>query len=250
MDWKPFLWLAASMLLLWLANRWINRHLQGVALLVANDSDIATVLYALPLLPGVVLHELSHALMAVLLGVGVGRISIWPRRQRGRIRLGTVPVEETDALRASLIGLAPLLSGLTVILLVGHLVFGIDALGAALLAGDLRRASLSLTDALQAGDAWLWGYVIFAVSNTMMPSSSDRRGWLPVSFALLALGGLAWAVGLGPLLLEQLARPLGDALRWLAVVFTFTVLVDVPFLLAIALAERLLERVKGVRVEY
>ncbi|MEE8389241.1 MAG: M50 family metallopeptidase, partial [Anaerolineae bacterium] len=80
MDWTPFLWLTAALALLLLVERWIHRHLQGVMLLLTGDSEIAVMLYALPLLPGIILHELSHAFAALLLGVRVGRISIRPKR--------------------------------------------------------------------------------------------------------------------------------------------------------------------------
>lgn len=90
------LWLAVTLALLVLMDRWIHRHLQGIMLLLTGDADLATVLYALPLFPGILLHELSHALSATLLGVKVGRLSIRPRRSGQRIQLGFVPVEKTD----------------------------------------------------------------------------------------------------------------------------------------------------------
>ena len=52
--------------LLLLADRWMHRHLQGVMFLISNDEEIALWLYAIILLPGVALHELSHALVAGL----------------------------------------------------------------------------------------------------------------------------------------------------------------------------------------
>ena len=66
------------------------------------------------------LHELSHALMALLLGVRVKRMSLIPQRQaKGVVRLGSVEVLRSDPLRASLIGGAPLLTGMLVLGLVG-----------------------------------------------------------------------------------------------------------------------------------
>ena len=62
--------------------------------------------------PGVALHELSHALMARLLGVQTANLTMVPRRQAdGHVRLGSVQVERVDVIRGSLIGLAPLLVG-------------------------------------------------------------------------------------------------------------------------------------------
>jgi hypothetical protein len=250
MDWTPLLWLAVTLALLLLVERWIHRHLQGVMLLLTGDPEVAVLLYALPLLPGIFLHELSHALAAVLLGVRVGRISIRPKLAGQRVQLGFVPVERTDAVRASLIGLAPLLAGSAAILLIGYRVFGLGTLDVALAAGDWANLAPELLSAFGASDAWLWAYVIFAVGNTMLPSRADRQAWTPVVIFLLLIGVLLWAGGLGPALVEGLADPATAALRWLATMCALTIAVDLPFILLIALVERLLERAKGVRVEY
>jgi hypothetical protein len=250
MNWTPLLWLAVTLALLLLVERWIHRHLQGVMLLLTGTPEVAVLLYALPLLSGIFLHELSHAFAAVLLGVRVGRISIRPKLAGQRVQLGFVPVEKTDAVRASLIGLAPLLAGSAATLLIGYRVFGLGTLGTALAAGGWPNLIPSLLSALGAPDAWLWAYVIFAVSNTMLPSRADRQAWTPVIIFLLLIGVLVWAAGLGPALVEGLAEPTTTALRWLATMCALTVAIDLPFMLLIALVERLSERLKGMRVEY
>ena len=45
--------LLAVLALLWAADRWLHRRLQGVMLLWTNDPEIALWLYALVLFPGV-----------------------------------------------------------------------------------------------------------------------------------------------------------------------------------------------------
>ena len=250
MNWTPLLWLAVTLALLLLVERWIHRHLQGVMLLLTGDPQVAVLLYALPLLPGIVLHELSHALAAILLGVRVGRMSIRPKLSGRRVQLGFVPVEKTDVVRASLIGLAPLLAASGVILLIGYLVFDAGGMGAALAAGDWANLAAGLHSALRAPDAWLWAYVIFSVSNTMLPSRADRQAWTPVLLFLLLIGVLIWVTGLWPAIVQGLAEPLDTALRWLGTMCALTIAIDGPFMLAIALGERLLERAKGVQVDY
>jgi len=250
MNWTPLLWLAVTLALLLLVERWIHRHLQGVMLLLTGDPQVAVLLYALPLLPGIVLHELSHALAAILLGVRVGRMSIRPQLSGRRVQLGFVPVEKTDVVRASLIGLAPLLTASGVILLIGYLVFDAGGMGAALAAGDWANLAAGLHGALKAPDAWLWAYVIFAMSNTMLPSRADRQAWTPVLLFLLLIGVLIWVTGLWPAIVQGLAEPLATALRWLGTMCALTIAIDGPFMLAIAVGERVLERAKGVQVEY
>lgn len=250
MSWIPLLGLAVTLALLLLVERWIHRHLQGTMMLLTGDREIAVILYALPLMPGILLHETSHALMAKLLGVRVGRVSVRPKLADRRIQLGFVPVEETDAVRASLIGLAPLLTGSGVILLIGYSFFGIGGLHEAFVDGAWTSLITHFGGMVKTPDVWLWAYLIFAVSNTMLPSQSDREPWTPIVLFLLLLAALAWLAGLGPTIIERLAGPLNLATRWLAVTYGFTMIADLPFVVLILLVEWVLGRMKGMRVEY
>lgn len=250
MSWIPLLGLAVTLALLLLVERWIHRHLQGTMMLLTGDREIAAVLYALPLMPGILLHEISHALMARLLGVRVGRVSVRPKLADQRIQLGFVPVEETDAVRASLIGLAPLLAGSGVILLVGYLFFGIGGLQEAFIDGAWASLMVHFVDMFRTPDVWLWAYVIFAVSNTMLPSQSDRETWTPIVLFLMLAAALAWLAGLGPTIIGGLSRPLHLATRWLTATYGFTMIADLPFIALILLVEWVTGRIKGMRIEY
>jgi len=250
MSWLPWLGLAVTLGLLLVIERWIHRHLQGAMLLLVGDREIAVVLYALPLMPGIVLHEISHALTARLLGVRAGRVSIGPRLADGRIQLGFVPVEETDFVRASLIGLAPLLAGTAVILLIGYSVFDIGMMQQDFVNGDWAKAAKGLAETVKAPDVWLWLYLIFAVSNTMLPSESDREASMPILLFMGLVLVLAWVAGLGPRIVDYVGQSLDLAALWLTAMYVFTISADLPFVLLIALLERVLGRLKGMRVEY
>jgi len=250
MSWIPLLGLAVTLALLLLVERWIHRHLQGTMLLLTGDREIAAVLYALPLMPGVLLHEISHALTAKVLGVRVGRVSIRPRLSNGRIQLGFVPIEETDAVRASLIGLAPLLAGSTVILLIGYLFFGIGGLQRAVVDQAWPALMAHFIQMVRTPDVWVWVYLIFVTSNTMLPSQSDREPWTPVLLFLVLAGVLAWLAGLGPRIVERFGKPLQLATRWLTTMYGLTLLADLPFMALILLVERGIGRIRGMRVDY
>jgi hypothetical protein len=262
MNWVPLLGLAVTLALLLLVERWIHRHLQGTMLLLTGDREIAVVLYALPLMPGILLHEISHALVAKLLRVRVGKVSVRPKLADERIQLGFVPVEETDAVRASLIGLAPLLTGSAIILLIGYLFFDIggvvgSGIGSPADLTDINANALlpfrlltHFVGMLKTPDVWLWTYLIFAISNTMLPSESDRQSWTPIVLFLVLAVALAWFAGLGPTILERLREPLSLATRWLTAMYGFTIIADLPFMGLILLVEWTLSRIKGVRVEY
>jgi hypothetical protein len=184
------------------------------------------------------------------LGVRVGGISVQPERVKGRIRLGSVPVEKTDIVRASLIGLAPLLTGTGVILLIGHWAFNMDVIRSAILAQDWRQAGRGIASMLKAVDAWIWAYVIFTVSNTMTPSQADRQGWLGITLFVALITALIWLVGLGPAIWANVAAQLSLSLTWLTTALSLTLIVDVPFVATIMLMERTLERIRRERVDY
>jgi len=236
-------------LLLW-ADHWLHRHLQGVMYLLSNDEEIAIWLYAILLLPGVFLHELSHALAAAIVGVKIGHISILPRRVGKRIQLGFVPVQQTDFIRASFIGAAPLFCGGAAVIAVGHRVFGTPEVIAALAAQDWLAALQGLSAALHAADVWIWAYLVFAIGNTMLPSRSDIHAWPFLGFVAAVLAFIVLLFGGGALLLDGLGQFLTVAVRWIILLGGSTLLVDIPFFAVIFLAQKVLEHLKGVRLEY
>ncbi len=242
--------LTIILILLFLADRWLHRHLQGVMLLLAGDPEIALWLYAIILFPGVVLHELSHALVAGLLGVNIGRINVLPRRVGKRIQLGFVPVEETDFIRASLIGAAPLFVGGAVVVALGHFVFGTPDLVAALTARNWRAALNGLYAAVQAPDAWFWAYLTFTIGNTMLPSRSDVHAWPVLGIVTGIVIALVLLAGGGALILDGFVQALLTTGGWIILLGGSTLLLDVPFFFGVFLTEKILEETKGVRVDY
>ena len=247
---SSFLWFLITLLLLVLVQRWVHRHLHGIAYLIAGQADMALMLYALPLLPGVALHELSHATMAALLGVKTANLTLIPQRQPdGHVRLGSVQVERVDVVRSSLIGLAPLLAGSIAIVLIVRFAFDVNTLGEAVQRGDIAGLLSSLGGLLRAPDAWLWLYLLFSIANAMMPSPSDRETWLPVILFSLLLLSLAVAFGLNSAI-EGVGAIVDQIMRWLAAAFTITLIVDAPFVVIIFLIEATSSRALGRRVEY
>ncbi len=240
----------AVLLLLLLADRWLHRHLQGVMYLLSGDEEVALWLYALILFPGVLLHELSHALMAALLGVRIGRISVLPKRVGDHIHLGFVPVEETDFVRSSLIGAAPLLSGTAAILLIGIHLFGTPTLVAAMEAGRWAEAAEALRGAFHAPDAWLWFYLIFAIGHTMLPSRADIHAWPFLGALLLAAMGIVVAAGAGAVLFEGLRALMTALAAWMVLLGGSLLLADLPLFSFLAALEWLLGRLTGKRVRY
>ncbi len=246
-----WLWLFISLPPLLLLERWIHRHMQGVFLLLTRHPDLATVIYAAIFFPGVGLHELSHFLMAKLLGVETARVSLWPRRQPdGTLRLGFVETAKVDPFREALIGIAPLTTGSLVVVLIGYSRLAVGPVGAAVVQGDVAATVGALVSSFKSADAFVWLYLVFAISNSMMPSASDRRAWLPVSLALLGAALVLYFVGAIPVVMASVGEPVAGGVRAIASAFTITIGVNLFIIPVIWLLEQALIKVTGLKVNY
>ncbi len=229
-------------------TNWITKHVQGVGYLITGDGQIALVLYFVLMLPGVLIHELSHALAAWLLGVKVRHLSIGIRRKRrgGQVALGSVQVSGTDPLRASLIGLAPLISGCAAILIINSQVFGLNTQAGF----GLSRFWQELQSAYYVPDFWLWVYLVFAISNAMLPSAADRRAWGIALLFLAFVGALVYFAGLFDQISYTLGRWARNAADQLTYTFAITVIVDLFVVAALFVIEQALALFGFGRLEY
>lgn len=142
-------------------------ELQGISLLVFNTPKPGRWFYTLLFLPGTILHELSHWLMAEALQVRTGKIQIFPeeKAEKEEKSLGSIETIKTDPLRGFLIGMAPLITGTAAIVALAGLL------------GDIWGASAPF---------WQTALLVYAVivfSNSMLTSKSDKRYW-PLMAAL------------------------------------------------------------------
>ena len=219
----PILWLAGSMAVLVYVTRWFGERVRALVFLPSGNAVAAVYVHFALLLPGTLLHEMSHWLAARLLGVRTGRLSLGPRPAGGGVvRFGALEYVRPDPVRESLIGLAPLLSGSAVVLLLARWRFGL----APLVVADPRSFLRALWHMTEAQDAWLWIYGIVAVANAMLPSAADRRGWRPVGIYLGVLVALLGVSGALARLPEPLVSGVASLVTRLAFVFSLTIVLD------------------------
>jgi len=246
---QGLLWLLAFLLPFLAVQRAVHREIQAVLLLLTRKPGLTVGLFSLLFLPGVFLHETSHYLMAKLLRVPTGRFSLIPAvLPDGTMRLGFVETAEADFIRDALIGMAPLITGgaATAAISLGALHIQPVLTG---LASAQYAAAFSALRALPAqADFWLWFYLLFTVSSTMLPSASDRGKWLPLILLLVSLTALLALFGAGNWMLNTAAPWLNGVLQSVAVVFAVSLLVHLALLLPFYLLRRLLNRVTGLRV--
>jgi hypothetical protein len=243
------LWLLLMLGPLLFLQRKLHLEIQSLFLILTRRPAATITIFSILFLPGVALHEASHFVMARLLGVHTGRISLLPQPLKGgRLRMGFVETGSTDIVRDALIGAAPLLSGGLVVMYIGMVQMGLVPLGNDLLKGQFDLFWRGLANLPALPDFWLWFYLAFVVSSTMLPSPSDRRAWLPILVVAGALILLALVAGAGSWMAANLAPVVNQALRAVAAVFAISVAVHVVMLVPIWLIRLLASRITGLSV--
>ena len=250
MSFTGLLWFILTLLPLVILQRLLHREIQAVFLILTRNPQLTIGLFSILFFPGVFLHELSHFLMAKILNVRTGKISLIPNSlPDGRLQMGYVETAQTDIFRDSLIGIAPLIAGSSFLAYAGLNRMGLSILITVLANGQLGLFLKGLTILPQMKDVSLWFYLAFTVSSTMMPSESDRHAWLPLGLwtaGLLALGIFA---GAGTWMLENIAPLLNSFLSSVATLFGLSVALHIVLLLPTMLLHRIVSKVTGVDVK-
>ncbi len=249
------LWLTLIYLPGVVVKRWVMFHLHAVGVLLLGNDYRAIWLRFLVLAPGILLHEASHWLTAKLLLVPTGKFSLGPSQtvSRGRqvqVTMGYVMVGRSDVFRGSLIGAAPFFFGTLAILLLANRGFG-QAIGAT--AAPIPRiigVFTHLPDLFHVPDAWFWLYLVFSVSNSLLPSESDRRGWFAVTMYMLVLGAVVVLVRGAPQVTPEMIGWLRRGLDVLLFAFSLTLAVDVVVGVVVYILYQLISRVRGQRVYF
>jgi hypothetical protein len=204
-------------------------EIAGTSLLLSGSTRPGIWLYSLIMLPGTILHELSHWIVAEILQVKTGEITIMPelKGEGEREQLGSVATQRSDPFRGFLIGVAPFITGLLTLALLGSL--------------------------LQTG----WGvysgwwialiiYGIVVVGNSMMISKEDRRTWPFMIIFLTIVSVLLYQLQVQlPVSIAQVAT---DALSKINVVLGVTALLNLGMIGASYALRRIVERSTNKRI--
>ncbi len=177
-------------------------------------------------LPGTFLHEVGHLIFAEFLFVKTDDLNIIPEvKSDGSVKLGGVKIEQTDKLRRTIIGLAPVLFGLLIIWVATFY---------------LERAAFSKYYPL------VYIYLVFQISHTMFASKKDLEGaiWGLLGLFILAyIGSYLNEVIIFPAfrnMVESVVRFWQANLSYLRDGLLYAVLVDSTFSVFIWLVNRVI----------
>lgn len=245
-----FFWFVLMLVPLIFLQRLLHREIQAVFLILTRDPRLTMGIFSLIFLPGVFLHELSHFLMAKILLVPTGRFSLIPQPlPDGRLQLGYVETARAGIFRDSLIGAAPLIIGTIFVAYVSVYQLDMRILWDTLRNGQFNLFWMGINALPRVRDFYLWFYLTFIVSSTMMPSQSDRHAWLDLVISVGVLFAMTLLVGAGPWMLNNVAPLVSNFLSSVAVIFGLSAVVHVVLILPTALVHKLLARATGVDVK-
>jgi len=230
-------------------QRGLHREFQAVFLIATRHETVTVWIFSLVFFPGVMLHELSHFLTAKLLGIKTGKFSLIPLAMPdGRLQLGYVETAQSDVVRDSFVGVAPLIAGCLFIAYAAIYPMHLLELWELLRIGQTQLFLAGLKTLPAISDFWLWFYLTFTVSSTMMPSASDRHAWLPLAIFTGILLVLAVLAGAGPWMLVHLAPPLNSFFKSVSLIFGLSVILHIILLLPIFLVHRILSKTTGLDI--
>lgn len=222
-------------LFIFLLTPHINTIIYQTILLITRSKKLALTFLLILLLPGTIIHELSHFIVATLLFVRTGELTVIPRLEEGRIKAGSLKHADTDLLRRTAIGLAPMIIGLMIIYLLGGLIFNF---------------SLPTTYHLQPTTFFLL-YLLFITSLSMFSSKKDMEVAIfvvPIIFLLiLALYINGLTVSFSSTLNQKVVEYITRLNTYLGITFVLNLIIFIV-LKSIAVVLQKALKVKVVRV--
>lgn len=159
-----------QILSLYLFSKLLIQSLGRLFLSLTRSHTKTVNLLAFFFLPGTFVHEMAHALTATFTFVQVHDMHLLPKVEEQGIKLGSVEITKTDPFRRALIGVAPILWGVGILLLIAWVI----------------ETKLTMSFA----NWWIFlilGYLIFVISNTMFSSKKDIEGTIIFLVLLMCL---------------------------------------------------------------
>lgn len=166
----------AELLVLFILSRTLTNLLFAFFYQTTRSKKISIYLLSILFLPGTIIHEISHALMAAILQVRVGRMEFIPKLVGNNLKMGSVEVGHSDPIRRILIGISPFLVGIC--LIIGVLYYTTQA--------DLFSYQVTVVAI---------SYLVFEIGNTMFSSRKDLEGALGVTLAFILISIIFYLIG-------------------------------------------------------
>ncbi len=172
--------------LLYFFSKVLSKSLSQIFLRITKSQTATIQLLSIIFLPGVILHELAHFLVASILFVKVGDMEFLPTISENAIKLGSVAIGRADPFRRIIIGFAPVFLGiLTFIASIYYLTQTPFLITVESYIGSTGKIVMEV----------IIVYFLFAVSNTMFSSKKDLEGSLLVLILAILIIAVSYFLG-------------------------------------------------------
>ncbi|MBZ0303618.1 MAG: hypothetical protein K8J31_28015 [Anaerolineae bacterium] len=215
---------------------------------MTKSFQTTTILYYTFFLPGVFLHEFSYWFAAGILNVHASGSIKWPAAQEiAQLDLSFVELTKNiSPFRLALITLAPIVTGLSAVWLIANNILRFDTFFVLIGTGRLADLSTAVGELTSTADFWLWIYLLFAISNTMIPRLRDLRGLRIILTATAIAAVILIFIGVGnQVVVTALVGPVASALNLLSGTFVIIILIDLLFVVVLGTIEAVIERITG-----
>ncbi len=216
---------------------------------MTNQYQTTTILYYAFFFPGILLNQITVWAVAGFLNVRAKRSIAWPQKQEiGELNLNFVQLSKNvDPLRLAIISVAPLIIGMLLTWHIANNILSIQTfitmMGQSGFLGNVAEAVGKLT---AAQDFWLWVYIAFTISNTMMPKFSNLRGWRIIIGFFVVIVIALYAMGVGnQVVMDNLLGPVSKSLNSLSSIFAIIIGLDIFMVAVLGTLEAIIERVTG-----
>ncbi len=208
--------LIIQLIILFLLARSFSKNFFSFWFLITKSKHWAMRISSFFLFPGTLIHELSHWLVAEILQVPTGEIKLIPEfDNKSGIRMGSVKIAKVDPFRRTLIGIAPIITGITILTIIASMINKIQ----------INYSNIS--------NLIIIGYFITVtlISNTMFSSKKDMEASFIPLFFIVIISGTWWYFGWQ--LPNKLLNVLINTAKNLNQTFLTTIIINIIFLLIV-----------------
>lgn len=187
-------------------------------------------------------------MVAGLLNIRAERTFEWPQQQDiGALRLNFIRIQpKAQTFAVAIINTVPVIVGLLLVSWIANSNLALPAFLATLGTGVLADIGPAFIRLTTAADFWLWFYLAFTISNTMLPDVERLRGWrivLPIAGVVALILVIAGAGN--EFITNVMNGPVANSLNALSGVLGAIIVLNVMGVAILGTIEALVERVTG-----
>lgn len=235
--------LILELIILYVLSRRLTQNIYSALFLLTRSRPFAISVLSILFFPGTVIHELAHLFTAEILGVPTSGLTLVPEGlEESDVKTGSVAISQTDPIRRALIGTAPVYVGIAALATISYFL-------SAELTGAPVFGPLTPYNNPPVAIA-VFGYLLFAVSNTMFSSKEDMEGFWPVALVVGLIVAALYVIGVRIDITSALSGAFTDFLTSLATNIGWITGLNVVLFLCSRLSITAIEKITKRRLVY